>query len=138
MRQLILIGILFTSLASKGQKIAKYISGTPGKDDYQEISFWSDKRILLKVFNTPEQAVTYHGSTLFANERAFLLMLPGNQIVRVSVSDEGKLFLTGLSSKYFKSFIWVHGGGAVDKKGICASCTLNEQEATKLLRKNFL
>src|SRR4051812_15967422 len=101
------------------QKLARYTTGIPGHDDYEEISFWSDKKIgYKKALATEEQNVQYYGATVYSNSKAFMLMLPGNELVRVVSNDEGVLYISGITSKYFKVFTWKHDG-PVNNKGIC-------------------
>lgn len=119
------------------QKLAKYTTGTIGHDDYEEISFWSDKKIGYKKGQLDEQNVQYYGATVYSNNRAFLLMLPGNELVRVVSSDEGVLYVSGITSKYFKVFTWKHDG-PVNNKGVCMVCMPDVQQALNMVKRNYM
>ncbi len=138
MRYLLFTLFIILPFLSDAQKLARYTTGTPGSDDYQEISFWSDKKIVYKKGrDAKEYGVQFLGVTFYQNEKAMMLQLPDNTTLRALPFDDGRLSVSGLMGNYFKMMKWVHDGPK-NTKGICLPCTVNEKEALTLLKKTYM
>ncbi len=137
MRYLLITILILAPYLSEAQKIARYTTGDAGDDDYEEISFWSDKKIFYKKgTDTVAYPVQYMGATFYQNERAIMLQLPDKTTLRALPFDDGRLSISGLTTKYYKMLKWVHEG-PLNSKGICLACTVDAKEALTLLKKTY-
>ena len=138
MRYAIITLFLLLPFITNAQKLARYTTGTPGNDDFFEISFWSDKKIVYKKGrDSKEYNVQYLGVTFYQNEKALMLQLQDNTTLRALPFEDGRVTLSGMASSYYKILKWVHDGPK-NQKGVCLSCTVDEKEAYGLLRKAYM
>lgn len=138
MRYAIVTLFLLLPFLGSAQKIAKFTAGTQGTDDYMEMSFWSDKRIVYKKgTDTQEYAVQFLGVTFYQNEKAMMLQLADKTTLRVLPMEDGRMAMTGMTSNYYKMLKWIHDGPK-NQKGLCLPCTVDEKEAYTLLKKTYM
>jgi hypothetical protein len=138
MRYAIITLLLLLPFLSNAQKIARYTTGAQGTDDYFEMSFWSDKKIVYKKgIDTKEYNVQFLGVTFYQNEKALMLQLADNTTLRVLPLEDGRLSMSGMTSNYYKMLKWIHDGPK-NQKGLCLPCTVDEKEAYTLLKKTYM
>jgi hypothetical protein len=134
--------LLLTSLAASAQtNVASYSFGTPGKADYEHLSFWvkAGRRADITYAygaDRKEVQLKYLGKTQLSNKPGFKVQFTNGHVL--SIIPSGILLAVSATGQSPKSFAWEYEGPVNGIGTFCDVCAADEKEAMQLLRTYYL
>ena len=133
--------LLSGTAASAQTKVASYSFGTPGKADYEHLSFWVKAGKRTGIYysygaDRKEAKLKYLGKTQLNTKPGFRVQFTNGHVLAVMPS--GNLLLVSANGQDAKRFAWEYEGPVNGIGTFCDVCAADEKEAMQLMRTYYL
>jgi hypothetical protein len=134
--------LLLASTTARAQsKVASYSFGTPGKANYEHLSFWvkDGKRTDSYYSYGPDRKevrLKYIGKTQRNAKPEFKVQFANGHVLTIGAS--GNLLMVNATGQSPKSFAWEYEGPVNGIGTFCDVCAADEKEAMQLMRTYYL
>jgi len=139
---LIFLILLTFLIETKSQKVANYSYGDPGKEDFEEFSFWVKENKVAEIeytYGADWKTVTlkYIGIDVLNGEDCFKVKFSNDYILYV-IPKETRLKISDFKGNYLKYFYWYYEGPVNGIGTFCEPCAENENEAMTIIKSYYM